>query len=120
MKNFLYLLLLPLTLTVGAQQTDLLADFEPTGSDVTLSNWNSELQSTTVANPQFDGVNSSGYVAQLIMISDAQQVAGVNAISGFYNANDNNANDSPSTPSTMAAPNTITTTPHTALTSRQH
>jgi hypothetical protein len=90
MRNFLYLLFPLLTLTVGAQQTDLLADFEPTGSDVTLTNWNSELQSTTVGNPLPDGVNSSGYVAQLTMISDAQQVAGVNAISGFYNATDNN------------------------------
>lgn len=90
MKNCLLLLATLCSFFVGAQQTDLLADFEPTGSDITLTNWNGSLVSTTVANPLPDGVNSSGYVAQLTMIADAQQVAGVNAISGFYNATDNN------------------------------
>lgn len=90
MKNYLFLLTTLCSFFVGAQQTDLLADFEPTGSDITLSNWNGELVSSTVANPLPDGVNSSGYVAQLTMIADTGSVAGVNAISGFYNATDNN------------------------------
>lgn len=90
MKNYLSLFTILFSFFVGAQQTDLLADFEPTGSNVTLSNWNGSLVSTTVANPIPDGVNSSNYVAELVMIADAQQVAGIDAISGFYNATDNN------------------------------
>ena len=83
MKNYLSLFTILFSFFVGAQQTDLLADFEPTGSNVTLRNWNESLVSTTVANPIPDGVNSSNYVAQLVMIADAQQVAGIDAISGF-------------------------------------